>query len=302
MKILNFGSVNIDSYFKVDHIVKPGETISSTSLEKKPGGKGLNQSIAISKLTKLSHAGLFGNDGEFLKDLFEENSIDTSFFKKSDNDTGNALIQVDKNGENSIVLYKGSNFDISEDFVDEVLENFSKEDILVLQNEISCISYIIEKASEIGMKISLNPSPINEVIFDLDFSKLDLLILNETEAKDISKLTNKDDIVEFFRNSFPDLKVILTLGSNGSIYFDKDEIINQKAYLVDTIDTTGAGDTFMGYFVGNFYQGVSTKDALEIASIASALACTKDGASTSIPSLKEVEKFKESLSWKKMEY
>lgn len=296
MKILNFGSVNIDSYFKVDHIVKPGETISSTSLEKKPGGKGLNQSIAISKLTQVSHAGLFGNDGSFIKDLFEKNSIDTTFFKKSDNDTGNALIQVDKNGENSIVLYKGANFDIKEDFVDEVLENFSKGDILVLQNEISCLSYIVDKASERGMKIALNPSPINEVIFDLDYSKLDLLILNETEAKDISKVSNKDDIVEFFRKTYPNLKIILTLGSNGSIYFDKDDLINQKAYLVDTVDTTGAGDTFMGYFVGSFYKGMAIKDALDLSSMASALACTKDGASTSIPSLAEVKEFKENLS------
>ncbi|NVF12503.1 ribokinase [Anaerococcus sp. AGMB00486] len=297
MNILNFGSVNIDSYFKVDHIARPGETISSISLKKKPGGKGLNQSIALKKVyDNLYHAGLFGNDGEFIKNLFEENSINTKFFRKSNSDTGNALIQVDKNGENSIVLYKGANFDIDEKFVDEVLDYFSKDDVLVLQNEISSLSYIVDKAKEKRMKIVLNPSPINEVIFNLDFSKLDLLILNETEAKDISKFSNNDEIIEFFRRTYPDLKVILTLGANGSIYFDKDELIKQKAYIVNTVDTTGAGDTFMGFFVGSYYKGDDIKKSMDLASIASALACMKDGASTSIPSIEEVKKFKENLS------
>lgn len=295
MKILNFGSVNIDSYFKVDHIVREGETISSTSLEKKPGGKGLNQSIAISKICNVIHAGSYGEDGSFIKDLFEKNSIDTTFFRKSEKTTGNALIQVDKNGENAIVLYKGANFDIDKDFVDEVLENFKKGDILVLQNEISSLSYIINRASEKEMKIVLNPSPINEVIFKLDFNKIDLLILNETEAKDISKEENKNNIIEYFRKNYPNLKVILTLGSNGSIYFDKDNIINQKAFLVDVVDTTGAGDTFMGFFLASFYKGEDVKDALKLASMASALACTKEGASTSIPSLNEVKEFEENI-------
>ncbi|MDY3005727.1 ribokinase [Anaerococcus porci] len=297
MNILNFGSVNIDSYFKVDHIARPGETISSISLKKKPGGKGLNQSIALKKVyDNLYHAGLFGNDGEFIKNLFEENSINTKFFRRSNSDTGNALIQVDKNGENSIVLYKGANFDIDEKFVDEVLDYFSKDDVLVLQNEISSLSYIVDKAKEKRMKIVLNPSPINEVIFNLDFSKLDLLVLNETEAKDISKFSNNDEIIEFFRRTYPDLKVILTLGANGSIYFDKDELIKQKAYIVNTVDTTGAGDTFMGFFVGSYYKGDDIKKAMDLASIASALACMKDGASTSIPSIEEVKKFRENLS------
>ena len=293
MKILNFGSVNIDSYFRVDHISRPGETISSKTCDKRPGGKGLNQSVALSKVSdNIYHAGLFGKDGNIIKELFKENNIDTSFFKQSSSDTGNALVQVDKNGENSIVLYKGANFDIDKDFINEVLDNFSHDDVLVLQNEICLVPYIVDKAYEKGMQICLNPSPINEAIFEIDFSKLKFLILNETEAKDISKKHNKDDIVSYFRENYPNLKLILTLGSNGSIYFDNDNIINQKAYLVDSIDTTGAGDTFMGYFVGSFFKNKNIKKSLDIASIASALACTKNGASSSIPSLKEVEDFK----------
>lgn len=139
------------------------------------------------------------------------------------------------------------------------------------------------------MKICLNPSPINEVIFDLDLSKLDFLILNETEAKDISKFSNKDEILKFFRETYPNLKIILTLGSKGSIYFDKNQIINQKPYKVKAIDTTGAGDTFMGYFGGNFFAGNSIENSLDTASKASALACTKNGTINSIPDFEEIK-------------
>lgn len=303
MKILNFGSVNIDSYFRVDHIVRPGETISAESVEKKPGGKGLNQSIAISKTcNNLFHAGLYGKDGLFIKELFEDNNIDTSYFKKTSSPTGNAIIQVDKNGENSIFLYKGSNYDIEDDFIENVLSNFSQDDFLVLQNEISNLDKIIDLGHKRKMKIALNPSPIDDLILNLDLNKIDILILNETEAKDISGEETKDDIVEYFKKNYPNLQVVLTLGSDGSIYFDKDQIINQKSYLVDTVDTTGAGDTFMGYFVASIYKEKTIKEALDIASLASALACTKNGASTSIPSLDEVLKFKESLKWKNKEY
>ena len=293
MKILNFGSVNIDLNFKVDHIVRPGETISSINFSQSPGGKGLNQSIALSNVNNnIYHAGKYGQDGEFIKKILEDNGVNTKFLEKSQKNTGNALIQIDKNGENSIVLYKGANYDIDENFVDKVLENFSKGDCLVLQNEISSLKYVIEKAYNKKMKICLNPSPINEVIFDLDLSKLDFLILNETEAKDISKHSNKDEIIKFFRKTYPNLKIILTLGSKGSIYFDKNQLIKQKPYLVKAIDTTGAGDTFMGYFVCLYFAGNSIANSLNLASKASALACTKNGSQDSIPDLKDLKNFK----------
>ena len=139
------------------------------------------------------------------------------------------------------------------------------------------------------MKICLNPSPINELIFDLDLSKLDFLILNETEAKDISKFSDKDEIIKFFRKTYPNLKIILTLGSKGSIYFDKNQIINQKPYKVKAIDTTGAGDTFMGYFVGLYFDGNSIENSLKLASKASAQVCKINGAGISISTLGNIE-------------
>lgn len=293
MKILNFGSINIDIFFRVEHIVRPGETISSESIEKRAGGKGLNQSVALAKVSdSVYHAGSIGTDGNFLIEEMENFGVDTSLLKKSDKLTGNAIIQVDDKGENSIVLYKGANFDNSESYVDEVLSHFEKGDILVLQNEINCMPYIINKAYEKGLKIVLNPSPITDEIEKFDLDKIDLLLVNETEAKAIAKVSDAKEAVNYFRDNFPSLKVVETFGKNGSMYFDKDNLINQDSFKVDAVDTTGAGDTFTGYFVTYFYKGEKITKCLEVATKASALSVTKKGASISIPSHEAVLKFK----------
>lgn len=293
MKILNFGSINIDIFFRVEHIVRPGETISSESIEKRAGGKGLNQSVALAKVSdSVYHAGSIGTDGNFLIEEMENFGVDTSLLKKSDKLTGNAIIQVDDKGENSIVLYKGANFDNSEAYVDEVLSHFEKGDILVLQNEINCMPYIINKAYEKGLKIVLNPSPITDEIEKFDLDKIDLLLVNETEAKAIAKVSDAKEAVNYFRDNFPSLKVVETFGKNGSMYFDKDNLINQDSFKVDAVDTTGAGDTFTGYFVTYFYKGEKITTCLEVAAKASALSVTKKGASISIPSHEAVLKFK----------
>lgn len=293
MKILNFGSINIDIFFRVEHIVRPGETISSESIEKRAGGKGLNQSVALAKVSdSVYHAGSIGTDGNFLIEEMENFGVDTSLLKKSDKLTGNAIIQVDDKGENSIVLYKGANFDNSEAYVDEVLSHFEKDDILVLQNEINCMPYIINKAYEKGLKIVLNPSPITDEIEKIDLDKIDLLLVNETEAKALAKVSDAKEAVNYFRENFPSLKVVETFGKNGSMYFDKDNLINQDSFEVDAVDTTGAGDTFTGYFVTYFYKGEKITKCLEVAAKASALSVTKKGASISIPSHEAVLKFK----------
>ena len=293
MKILNFGSINIDIFFRVEHIVRPGETISSESIEKRAGGKGLNQSVALAKVSdSVYHAGSIGTDGNFLIEEMENFGVDTGLLKKSDKLTGNAIIQVDDKGENSIVLYKGANFDNSESYVDEVLSHFEKDDILVLQNEINCMTYIINKAYEEGLKIVLNPSPITDEIEKIDLEKIDLLLVNETEAKALAKVSDAKEAVNYFRENFPSLKVVETFGKNGSMYFDKDNLINQDSFKVDAVDTTGAGDTFTGYFVTYFYKGEKITKCLEVAAKASALSVTKKGASISIPSHEAVLEFK----------
>ena len=184
MKVLNFGSLNIDYVYKVEHIVKRGETLSSQMLNIYPGGKGLNQSVALGKAgIDVWHAGAVGEDGTFLIELLKEAGVDTSYVKiLTDIKSGHAIIQNDKEGDNCIVLYGGANQAITKEQVDQTLNRFEEGDYLILQNEINELDYIMEKAHEKGMRIVLNPSPANEMIQKLPLSYVNYFILNEIEA------------------------------------------------------------------------------------------------------------------------
>lgn len=288
MKILNFGSCNIDYVYSVEKIVEPGETAASSKMEVFAGGKGLNQSLAIARSGQsVFHAGCIGQDGLFLKELLEKSNVDTRFLKIGER-SGNAVIQVDKDGENCIILFKGANHEIKKDYVDFVLDNFEKGDWLILQNEISEIEYIIEKAFEKGLKIVLNPSPIDENILKLDLSKLSFLILNKIEAKNITNESEVDRICNFFSKKYPELNIVLTLGKDGSIFKNRDRTHFQNAFKTDAVDTTGAGDTFLGYFISQYIKTEDAPLALKTASMASKIAVSKKGAAASIPKIDEV--------------
>lgn len=296
MKILNFGSCNIDHVYSVDHIVTPGETEGTTTLNVFPGGKGLNQSIALSRAGAIVyHAGCIGNDGQMLKDLLSDNGVDVSYLKSIDAKNGHAIIQVSAEGENAICLYPGSNEMITKDFVDEVLENFGAGDMILLQNEISNVSYIVEKAHAKKMCIVFNPSPINDRLREIDFSMLSYIILNTVEAKEISGCSTVEESRVFFKNRYPSLKVVLTLGSKGCVYIDGDIEIHQSAFKVNVVDTTGAGDTFAGYFVSELALGKDHAHVLRMASAASSIAVSRNGAAPSIPDREEVLRTLKSL-------
>lgn len=289
LKILNFGSLNIDKVYSVPHFVSAGETLSSTNYEEFPGGKGLNQSIALAKAgAQVYHGGNIGKDGLFLKDVLAEANVNVDWIEEDGSTTGHAIIQVSSSGENCILLFGGANKEITVDQINRVLENFSTDDILLLQNEINEIEYIVEKAHQKGLKIVLNPSPIDESITNLNFSKIDYLILNEIEAKAITNEQTNDKIFQKLLSLNKQLKIVLTLGKAGVIY--KDIVIEhrQSSYKVDTVDTTAAGDTFLGYFLIQISQHADIKNALKIASKAASIAVKRKGAASSIPTMKEV--------------
>ena len=147
MKVLNFGSLNLDYVYSVPHIVKPGETMTSNKLEVFPGGKGLNQSIALARAgMDVYQAGAIGEDGKDLLQVCKENNVNTDFIRISPLRTGNAIIQVDEEGQNSIILFHVANRDQNKEFIDHVIDNFSAGDVIVLQNEINLIDYIIDRA------------------------------------------------------------------------------------------------------------------------------------------------------------
>lgn len=298
MKVLSFGSLNIDYVYKVDHFVQKGETLSSKSLNVFSGGKGLNQSIALAKAgVETYHAGAIGEDGKFLLEILEEAGVDTSCVKiLSDERTGNAIIQNDEDGDNCILLYGGANQAITKAQVDAVLSRFDAGDYLVLQNEINELPYMMAKAHEKGMKIVLNPSPMNEKIQALPLNVVDYFLLNEVEAEQVLQWKpdsedDKDVLAAALAAKFPNAKIVLTVGSAGSIYTDGDKHFRQPGFRVKAVDTTAAGDTFSGFFIAGILCGMTEEEAMERASKAAAIAVTRPGAAPSIPTKSEVDSF-----------
>lgn len=290
MKILNFGSCNIDYVYTVEHIVTAGETISAKKMETFPGGKGLNQSIAAARAgADVYHAGCIGNNGQFLADILSDSGADISYLKKEDIPNGHAIIQVESTGENCIFIYSGSNGAITTEFVDEVLSKFNEGDFLILQNEINNLFYIIEKAHERKMQIVLNPAPFTEDLKNIDLKYISYLILNEVEAKGFYGTEDYKEFIAYMTSAYPHIKLVLTLGKKGCVYADAENYVYQPAFIVDAVDTTAAGDTFAGYFVSLVAYGRDFSEAIKTASAASALTVSKKGAAPSIPVISEVE-------------
>ncbi|MCK9171653.1 MAG: ribokinase [Treponema sp.] len=299
MKILNFGSLNIDYVYKVEHFVQPGETLDAQSRDVFPGGKGLNQSIAMARAgADVYHAGCIGkSDGLFLKELLKANRVHTENIAETDTATGHTIIQVDRQGQNCIILYGGANQSLTREFADSVLSFFSKNDYLVLQNEINEVDYIMSEAHEKGMKIFFNPSPFNEEIKNLPLGKVDCFILNEIEAGAIcrTKETSEDALLYSLQKEFPLAEIILTLGRKGVVCLKDGRNYSHGIYDVPVVDTTAAGDTFTGYYIAGLSKGFSIEDSLQSASVASSLSVTKKGAAPSIPYISEVADFKRKL-------
>ena len=295
MKVLCFGSLNIDYTYKVEHFVQKGETISSQSLQVFSGGTGLNQSIALAKAgADTSHAGAIGTDGRFLLEQMEAAGVNTEHVAVlEDVRSGNAIIQNDREGDNCIILYGGANQAITREQADSVIGSFAPGDYIVLQNEINELAYIMEKAHERGMKVILNPSPMDEKIKALPLDYVDYFLLNEVEAGQILETDETDGeiLADRLLERFPGAAIVLTLGSKGSIYADGKQKIRQQAYRVKAVDTTAAGDTFTGYFIAETASGQTPEKAMDLASRASAIAVTRAGAAPSIPLRKEVEEY-----------
>lgn len=284
MKILNFGSINKDFFYSVNDFVRPGETISSNTYEIKIGGKGLNQSVAISKAgIKVYHAGIINEDDIFIIDQLKSWKINCDNILLSNNPTGHAIIQVNKKGENSIIIHGGANHDFNLKSILSILSKFKSGDILLLQNEINNIEEIIDRAYHKKMRIIFNPAPFNKKILSFDLNKINTLILNQSEGEGLSNKRNSKEILKNLNNNFKNTEIILTLGENGSLYSFRDKLIEIKAHNVKTIDTTGAGDTFIGYYVAGVASKMNKKDNLERASMAAAITTTKLGGAESIP-------------------
>jgi ribokinase len=275
MKILNFGSLNLDYVYSLPHFVKPGETITCGNLHTGFGGKGLNQSIALARAgAKVAHAGFIGPEGSCLKNFLHENGVDTTLIREADAANGHAIIQIDENGENCIIVYGGANRMFTEEFIKEAVKILEPGDIVLLQNETNLTDETARISKEKGAKIVLNPSPIDSWLLNhFPFELVDLFILNETENTALENITRR----------FPAAPRLLTLGEKGALYVHNDVQIFKEAVPVKAVDTTAAGDCFTGYFLAGLTKGLPIETCLANAATAAAITVGAVGAAETIP-------------------
>lgn len=291
MKILNFGSLNLDHVYRVDHLVRPGETLSSQEYRQFCGGKGCNQSIAIARAGgKVFHAGKIGADGLVLKERLEKDGVDASLLLVGDVPTGHAIIQVNAQGENAIVLFGGANQAVTRADVERTFEGFQKGDWLLVQNEISAIPFIMEQAAAQGMTIVFNPAPVTPAVDRYPLDLVRYFVLNEVEGAELTLEKEPDRIISVLLKRYPSAAIVLTLGASGVWYREGSQFLKIPAIKVKAVDTTAAGDTFIGYLVAEIARKRDAESALRMACRAAALCVTRPGAADSIPTRREVER------------
>lgn len=291
MKVLNIGSLNLDYTFRVDAFIRPGETKLARSLSVQCGGKGLNQSVALARAGfEVLHGGLLGCDGGMLADCLTAHGVSTELLIPSDQRSGNAMIQVDDAGENCILLYGGTNQLLTEEVVDEILRRAGAVDLLVLQNEVSATPYIIRQARRRGIPIAFNAAPMTPDVLSYPLEELDYLIVNEVEGAQLSGCAaeESDRILDTLAQRFPRTTLLLTLGAAGSKCRRNGETVFVPARRTPVVDTTAAGDTFIGFFLHSLLSGGSVERSMETATAASALCIGQRGAADAIPTAEQV--------------
>ena len=289
-KIVCLGSLNLDHVYRLDHFVRPGETLGSESYSVGCGGKGLNQSIALARAgAPVMHAGRIGHDGGILRSALEAAGVDVSLLVEGDVPTGHAIIQVDAKGENAIILYGGANRRITEVEIDAALDAVG-DGILLLQNEINSLGTILEKAHARGIRTAFNFAPFDpEDAKTLPLGLLSYLIVNEIEGAGVAGVAEPEAILRTLKERYPGCRVILTLGKAGAAFLGDDGVmVPVPSCPAEVVDTTSAGDTFIGYLFAGLLEGMELKAAMELAGRASAITVSRAGAADSIPFRKEL--------------
>lgn len=288
-QVINLGSINIDHVYTVPHITAPGETIASSSFSTGLGGKGANQSVALARAgVQVAHVGQMAKADQWAVNELADSGVDVDSIFLTDGASGHAIIQVDEHGENAIVLHGGANLSVSAKLLETALSTHSKAQYLVLQNECNLLSEAFELARDRDIKLVLNPAPMTERIKQLPLSELDTLIVNQVEAQMLSQESDLEAIIAHCHDQWPCVRVLITLGAQGAVLLSNQQRIEISAESVSVVDTTAAGDTFVGFFIAAMVEGMSDKYALKFASKAAGLTVSRAGAQASIPQRKEL--------------
>ena len=285
--IFNFGSINVDHIYRVAEMPSPGETLTAGSYRKLLGGKGINQSIAIARAGQMPvHIGAVGSDDHWTMEQVKNFGIDTTHIAQSARPTGHAVIYVDDAGENQIVIFGGANQDLKPVQIDTAFKTCAGGDHWVLvQNETNLLEDIVDQAKGAGFRIAYSAAPfVADTVAQL-IDKIDLLAVNEVEAEATARLLG----VAVSDIAVPEL--LITRGSKGVGFHSHGEVHHHPAFQVEAVDTTGAGDTFLGSFLAHHCQDIEIAQSLRYASAASALQVTRPGAAIAIPAREEVETF-----------
>ncbi len=297
--IVVVGSINMDLVVRTDEIPNIGETVLGNELLQIPGGKGANQGVSMAKLgNEVIFLGKVGNDefGDKLLNSMKNAGVNIEHIEREYTSTGVAVINVDKKGNNNIVVIPGANQKVDGDYLNRHISVLEKGDVVVFQLEIpiETVKEGLKIAKSLGKITVLNPAPA----YDLDeqiIENVDILIPNEHELGRIAKrnIDTKKSLVDAANVLLEKgvKEIIVTLGSKGVCYVNKDGYKIFDAYKVEAVDTTAAGDSFIGGFVSSYIKDKNIDKAIDMGQKAAALTIQKIGAQSSLPTIDEVENF-----------
>lgn len=292
--IYNFGSINIDHTYRVAYFVRPGETLESGDYNIGLGGKGVNQSLAIARAKgAVSHWGRVSSIDAWVAHELESAGVGVKDIELTTEPSGHAMIQIDSCGENAILLFAGANHGFTQERVTALIAQTEPGDTILIQNECNGLDQLIPLAVNHGCKVIFNPAPMTSKVSSLPLEQCELLFFNRTEAAallDMPVASSSADLLRRCKETLGDVEVVLTLGSAGAWYQSNSGTLFQAALKVKAIDTTAAGDTFVGYFLAARQAGLTPSQCLQRATAAAALAVQKLGAASSIPTAEDVDR------------
>lgn len=284
MPFITIGSINIDHSYRVPHFLQPGETLACQSYQRGLGGKGMNQSVALHRAgAQVLHLGAIGRHDAWVRAAMLETGVDLGAVIEVDADTGHAIIQLDAQGQNCILIHPGANQCLQASDIEQVLQSHSKHAWVLTQNETSAVPDIFERVLAHGRRLAFNPAPCDPALAQLPLQRLAVLFVNEVEVCQLAQTGDINAAFTALRQRCPETLLVMTLGPDGLRAAQGAEQWIVPACPTTVVDTTGAGDTITGYVLAALDAGRGVEDALHWAARAAAITVSRPGAAASIP-------------------